>query len=126
MPSHRQLLVFSLLALALALFGFFALDTVPTQAKVSSSISLTSLGSPYTENFDTLEGSALLADQYLADGVQFFGTFSVANYDFNGALTVPSPPNFFMAKETFSTRSGRSPISCCAHGADTAGASRRR
>lgn len=47
-----------------------------------------------TENFDTLAGSDLLADQYLADGVQFFGTFSVANYDFNGALTVPSPPNW--------------------------------
>jgi len=47
-----------------------------------------------TVDFDTLADGDPVADQYLADGVQFIGGFSVANGTFGGALTVPSPPNF--------------------------------
>jgi len=47
-----------------------------------------------TVDFDALASGDTLADQYLADGAQFFGLFFVANATFGGALTVPSPPNW--------------------------------
>jgi len=47
-----------------------------------------------TVDFDTLTSGTLLADQFLADGAQFSGVFSVADTTFGGALTVPSPPNW--------------------------------
>jgi hypothetical protein len=52
-----------------------------------------------TVDFDTLPPGTNVADQYVADGVQFLGVFTVANDVYGGVLTVPSPPNWVAVGE---------------------------
>ena len=60
---------------------------------IFASICCARIAAAVTVDFDTLMSGTAVADQYLADGVQFIGGFAVANGTFGGALTVPSPPN---------------------------------
>jgi hypothetical protein len=59
-----------------------------------ASICCSEVAAAVTVDFDALPTGTAVGDQYVADGVQFMGVFSVANEVFGGALTVPSPPNW--------------------------------